>query len=159
MSYGAKHFGSSYTVDGKKTVYPRTHYHRDREFDKLLNPLTEKELVQLVKDYQLYKKKLVNRTYFEIDDIIDNPKKFYASASRLQKALDKYRTPLIEKFRDLQKRFFLFTDHSDKVIESYLMESVQDQLERRRLRELFGEDAEKLYPYVYKSEVIKPKYL
>lgn len=55
-----KHHSGAFLRDGKTIYTFRTGYHMDKEMDKLLNPLSEDELISLLKSWTSFKKNVIN---------------------------------------------------------------------------------------------------
>jgi hypothetical protein len=149
-----KHHSGAFLRNGKIVYQMRTHYARDRRLDKLLNPLTEDELAEVVKSWTVFEKMVIK---CPIDIFIEDLTKLHNELLAYQDRLTKYRTPLIAEFYKISEDSFPFTDHRDNHVRDLISECVQDQLERRNLRRIFGKKAETLYSKVFKYEVIKPK--
>ena len=149
-----KHRSGCFVREGKLVYQMRYGYDLDKKMDKLLNALTDAELVELVESWIKFKKNVLVSVP-KID--FTNSDEMLESITKYQAILDKWRTPIIKLVYQISEDEFPFTDHKDSRVNDLIMSGVQIQLERRNLRKLFGKVAEQLYPDAFSTEVKKRK--
>lgn len=136
-------------VNDKFVYFKKPNYKLDREMNNIFNSLSEEEMMQLLLDFEKFQKnfeKILKN--FNIDNIdLDKIKK-----------LTSYKTPLLSKICDLSELHFPFTDYRNKHVLDLILNNINDQLMRRKLRILLGEKkAKQYYPEYFLNEFIKPK--
>lgn len=142
-----KHHSGVFVVNNKLKYQLRTGYHLDKEMDKIFNDLSEIEMRNLYLDFQEYRKQF--NKFVEITSI-----------DELTAALPKFTTnknPLISKIISISQEHFPFTDYRYSHVDDLIRINIENQILRRKYRELFGNKAEKLFSHIYQSEVIRPK--